>query len=257
MGTLSPSPFAPKIDPRDEPIQEIVALRGTVTALSVTDGEINLLAAMQSRVAVTGTAGIAEGLAASVAGASMGSMDGGEFVQHFECYIGTDLVIGTFENVGFEDGDDITVFVTRIEEGAFFAHAALRTKDGMLWMPHSISKGRYAVALWITKFLGSIGVLGLGFLLVVQSFIPAFDSRLELVAQMTPALMLIGGFIGYMTYRSSIGEALYAERILKAIGFKSPWRVNLSPFSDARLTAGSSYQVYDVRRALAAYGKRQ
>lgn len=257
MGTLSPSPFAPKSKTRDEPIQEIVALRGKVTALSVTDGEINLLATMQSRVAVTGTAGIAERLAASVAGASMASMDGGDLVQHFGCYIGTDLVIGTFENVGFEDGDDVTVFVTRIEEGAFFAHAALRTKDGMLWMPHSINKGRYAVALWITKFLGSIGVLGLIFLVILQFLDPAFDSWQELVTQMTPGLMLVGGFIGYMTYRSSIGEALYAERILKAIGFKSPWRVNLAPYSDARLNAGSSYQVDDVRRALAAYGKRK
>lgn len=211
---------------------------------------------MRSKMLATGMAGVYEGLASSVVGASMVAMDDGEFVQHFGCYIGSNLVIGTFESIGFQEGDDVTLFVTQIEAGAFFAHAVLRIKDGMLWMPHSINRGRYAVAMWITKMLGSIGLLGLIFLLVLQSLNPAFDSNLELVAQMTPAFLLVGGFIGYMTYRSSKNEALYAERILKLVGFKSPWRVNLAPFSDARLNAGASYQVYDLRRAMAAYGQR-
>ena len=238
-------------------MQEIHTLRGTVAALSVTDDTVNLLAAMQRKMLATGMAGLFEGLAGSVAGASMVAMYEGEYVQHFGCYIGSDLVIGTFEHIGFKDGDEVEMFATQIEEGAFFAHAALRTKDEMLWMPHSINRGRYAIAMWITKMLGSIGILGLMFLMVVQSFIPAFDSRLELVAHIAPAMLLVGGFIGFMTYRSSKGEALYAERIMKAIGFRSPWKVNLAPYSDARLNSGGYYQVYDVRRAMAAYGQHR
>lgn len=187
----------------------------------------------------------------------MGEMDGNEFVQHFGCRLGNNLLIGTFEDIGFEDGDEVTAVVTKIDDGSFFAHAVLRTKDEMLWMPHSINRGRYAIAMWITKILGSIAIVGLAFLLVLQSFIPAFDSRLDLIAHLTPALLLVGGFIGFMTYRSSTGEALYAEEIFNAVGFDSPWRVNLAPFSIARLHAGSSYQTYDLGSAMAAYGQRR
>lgn len=256
MGILSPSPFASKADRALEPVQEIVSLRGSVEALSLMDGHQNLLAATQGKMMATGMAGIFEGLAGSITGASMVAMYDGELVEHFACYVGTNLIIGTFESVGFDDGDDITMYVTKIEEGAFFAHAALRNRDGLLWMPHSINRGRYAVAMWITKMSGSIALVGLIFLLGLQSFIPAFPNRLELVALMTPALLLVGGFAGFMTYFSSKGEAIYAERIFKAVGFKSPRRVNLVPFSEARLKTGSSYQVYDIRSAMAVYGGR-
>lgn len=234
----------------------MVALHGTVSALSLMDGQQNLFGAMQSKMLGTGMAGIVEDLAGSVTGACMVALYDDEFVQNFACYIGTNLVIGTFESVGFEDGEDVTVYVTEIEDGAFFAHAALRTKDGMLWMPHSINRGRYAMAVWITKMLGSICVLGLIFVMSACSFFSRLDDVLKLVTYLVPALLLVGGFIGTMTFWSSKGEAMYAERILKAIGFKSPWRVNLAPFSEAHLKSGSSYQVYDIQRAMSFYGRR-
>lgn len=254
MGTLSPSPFAPKEPCRAEVAEEMTLLTGTVGDLSVTDGTVNLLTAMERKLIASGVNGGVETFASSGAAASMGAMDGNEFVQHFGCRLGNSLLIGTFEDIGFEEGDEVTAVVTKIDDGSFFAHAVLRTNDQMLWMPHSINRGRYAIAIWITKFLGSIAIVGLAFLLVVHSFIPAFDSRLELIAHFTPALLLVGGF---MTYRSNTGEALYAEEILKAVGFDSPWRVNLAPFSIARLHAGSSYQTYDLGSAMTAYGQRR
>lgn len=231
----------------------MIVLFGSVATMHVADGTVNLLKGMRGKLLAAGMLGAAAEMAGSEASSTMLAMNDGEPVQHFGCYIGAKIVIGTFENIGFGDGDEVQMIVTRLDEQAYFAHAVIRTKDALLWMPFSINKGRLGIAKWIAAFLLANGIAGLAFLLFLQLFIAAFDSHSELILFMGPVIFAVGSIIGFLTYKSSTLDGLYAESILKRIGFKTPWRVNLSPYSQARLGTGGSYQVYDLRSALRAY----
>jgi hypothetical protein len=233
---------------------EMNVIVGSVTTLHITDGTVNLLKGMQARMLAAGMAAAVEGMAGSLASSAMMSMYDGESVQHFGCYIGENMIIGTFENIGFCDGDEVKMIVTKLDEHAYFAHAVIRAKDALLWMPHCINKGRLGIAKWIAKIQLSISIAALLFMLFLQFFIETFESHLDLLLSMAPYFLVIGGIIGCLTYRSSIGDGLYAETILKRIGLRAPWRINLSPYSQARLGTGASYQVYDLRKVLRAYG---
>jgi hypothetical protein len=233
---------------------EMKVIVGSVATLYVTDGTVNLLKGMQGKMLATGMAAAVEGMAGTVASSAMLAMYDGESVQHFGCYIGENMVIGTFENIGFCDGDEVKMIVTKLDDHAYFAHAVIRTKDALLWMPYCINKGRLGIASWITKMQLSIGVAGLLFLLCLRFFLGGFESNWNLLVTFTPYILGVGGLIGFLTYCSSTGEAIYAETILKRIGLKTPWRINLSPYSQARLGTGASYQVYDLRKVLKAYG---
>lgn len=237
---------------RDE--QHMFVLSGQVSTLYVTDGTVNLLKGMQSKMLATGMGAAVQGMAGSVANSAMIAMYDGEYVQHFGCYIGEQMVIGTFESIEFSDGDEIKVVATRLDDKVAFAHAVVRPSDGLLWMPHSINKGRWKVAEWIAKMLFGIAAGGLAFLCVLQIFIQAFESYVSLILVMGSGLLLTGGFIGGGAFWSSLDDAKYAERILKVLGFKNPKLVNLSPFSVASLQGDGSYQIYDLRKALKAYG---
>lgn len=232
---------------------EMTIIVGSVATMYVTDGTVNLLKGMQGKMLAAGMAGAVEGMAGTVANSAMLAMYDGESVQHFGCCIGEKMVIGTFENIGFVDGDQVTMIVSKLDEQAYFAHAVIRPKDALLWMPFSINKGRLGIAKWIATLLLAIGIVGLAFLLFLQLFITAFESHSDLILFMGPIIFAVGSIIGFLTYKSSTHDGLYAESILKKIGFKAPWRVNLSPYSQARLGTGASYQVYDLRKALRAY----
>jgi hypothetical protein len=232
---------------------EMFVISGRVATLYVTEGTVNLLQGMQGKMAATGMGAVIQGMSGTVANAAMISMYEGERVQHFGCYIGEQLVIGTFENIGFMEGEDVKVVASRLDERAVFAHAVVRPKDGWLWMPLSISKGRRKIAKWIATLMVGIGIAGMLFFCVLQLFISAFKSHTELMLQMTPVMLGLGAVIGGGAYWSSLGDARYAESIFKVLGFKNPKIVNISPFSEARLRKGASYMVYDLRAALRAY----
>ncbi|GEM_PF-2370224 len=250
-----PTPSTPQDKVADSRSDEsMFVLSGTVATLYVTDGTVNLLKGMQGKMAATGMGAAIEGMSGSVANSAMMAMYDGEHVQHFGCYIGRQMVIGTFENVGFKEGDEVRIVATRLDDRVVFAHALVRPTDGLLWMPFSISKGRWEIAKWIAKLMLGIGLAGIAFFCLLQFFIAAFKSHLDLLLEMIPIMIAVGGLIGFLTYRSSMGDGLYAERIMKALGFRNPKVVNLSPFSQMRLGIGGSYQVYDLRRALKAYG---
>jgi hypothetical protein len=241
-----------KSTPQDD--SEMKVIVGSVATLYVTDGTVNLSKGMQGKMLATGMAAAVEGMAGTVASSAMLAMYDGESVQHFGCHIGENMVIGTFENIGFCDDDEVKMIVTKLDEHAYFAHAVIRTSDDLLWMPFASSKGRLGVAMWIATMQLAIGLAGLAFLLFLQIFIKAFHSHWDLILFMGPIIFSVGGIIGFLTYKSSTYDAMYTESILQRIGFKAPWRVDLSPYSEARLGTGGSYQVYDLRKALHAYG---
>lgn len=175
-------------------------------------------------------------------------------VQHFGCYVGEQMVIGTFESIAFKEGDEVKAVATHLDDNVVFAHALVRPSDGLLWMPFSISKGRWKIAQWIavaSLFVALLGILLFGIFHLIN---PVKGGYLSFLVELSPYFIGVSLSICGGVHWSSLDDARYAERILKSIGFKNPKIVNLSPFSQARLGIGSSYMVYDLRRALKAYG---
>jgi hypothetical protein len=247
MQTLGPDPRVTHVDP---PMQVI---SGKVSTMYITDGTVNLLEGLQNKMIATGLGNAVAGMAGGVANAAMVAMYEGEYVQHFGCYIGEKMVIGTFPSVGFKEGEEVKAVVTRLDDKVSFAHAVVRMPDAKLWMPHSISKGRYAIAMWLAKLLGWISLIGWLFTTTIFYFEGPKGSLLE------NTFTLAGGFIGisiigiFFITRSS-PEGPYAERIFKVLGFKRPKSVNLAPYCERSLGMnyhqGGSLQVYDLRKAL-------
>lgn len=229
-------------------------LRGKVSTLYITDGTLNLLDGLQEKMLATGMASVVSNMAGSVAVSAMVGMYDGEDVQHFGCHVGDRMIIGTFQSVDFQEGDEVHVVASPIDERVSFAHAVVRFSDGLVWMPYAIAKGRWKVARWLfiaciieTLFIASIcGIAHLIFDEITWSILLKFS----------PIQVVLCAFVGGGAFWSSLDDAKYAEEIMWRLGFKRPKSVNLSPFSTARLGVGSSYMTYDLRKALKFYGKR-
>jgi hypothetical protein len=238
--------------------KQMFVCSGTVSTMYVTDGTVNLLEGMQNKMIATGLGSALAGMSGSVANASMVAMYEGENVQHFGCYIGDQMVIGTFPSVGFKEGEEVKAVVSKLDDKVFFAHAVMRALDTKLWMPHSISKGRYAIAIWMAKILSILNIIGLIIFSPLAYFYPVHGTFASTLAI---NFLGAGGFfliISICVYLSS-PEGPYAERIFKVLGFKSPKFVNLSPYCERSLGMdyhqGGSLQVYDLRKALAGHNK--
>jgi len=230
------------------------ALSGKVATLYVTDGTVNLLQGMQNKMAATGMAAAVQGMSGGVANAAMVAMYDGENVQHFGCYLGEQMVIGTFESIDFKEGEEIKAVVTQLDEKVAFAHAVVRPSDGLLWMPFSVSKGRWKIARWFFIACLWLWLFALLLFSVFHFFASWPGGYASMLLTLGPAIVGISLVIAGGACWSSLDDGKYAERIMKVLGFKKPSIVNLSPFSVARLRRGSSHQVYELRRALKAYG---
>lgn len=230
-------------------------VKGAVTTLQVADGKVNLLQGMQNKIAATGLAASLGGMSGVLVNSAMVALYDGEDVEHFGCFIGQKMVVGTFERVSFKEGDEVRVVATLVEKDVLFAHAVVRPKDGLLWMPYAINQGRRGAALWYAKLSGGLALFGWLALMILQWIHPSSRNSFIAEAAITAGSLIgVSGLIGYFSYRSSIAGALYAERIMKVLGFKQPWRVDLSRFSQLSLRVGRSNNIFDLRKALKAYG---
>lgn len=236
--------------------EQMFIVSGTVSTLYVTDGTLSLLEGMQSKMAAAGLGSALVGMPGSVANAAMVAMYDGEHVQHFGCYVGDQMVIGTFPGVGFKEGEEVKAVVTRLDEHVVFAHAVVRLPELRLWMPHSVDKGRYAIAAWIAKLMGWISLIG-WCVFMLLNLGHSLEKIIERGLIFAGVMCAVSFCIGYLTYRSS-PEGPYAERILKVLGFRNPKVVNLAPYCERSLglktsEQGGSIQVYDLPAALKAY----
>lgn len=233
---------------------ETFILSGNISTLYVADGALNLLKGIQSKMLASGMAAAVSGMASSVATATMVEMYGGENVQHFGCHVGNRMVIGTFQEIGFNEGDEVKVVATAIDQQTSFAHAVVRPSDGLLWMPLAITKGRWKLVQWLCK--AGLVVLAVAALMAEIAHAMWKEIDLATVSMILLVQLAVCAFVGGGTFWSSLEDAKYAEAIMWRLGFKNPRSVNLSPFSISRLKSGSSYVTYDLRKALKFYGKR-
>lgn len=239
---------------------DMYLISGKLSRLRTAPGKVNLLSALQSTMGVAGAGNAIGGMHGAVANAAMLSSYDGADITKFVGRIGEHDVIGNFETVNFKDGDMLEAVVSRIDDSVSFVHAVVRPSDNWLWMPFSINKGRKELAKAIAKLCGGIGVVGWIFLLIMFYFSPSEDiGFLKISFLMSCALAAFATVIGYLTYRSSIDDGLYAERILKVLGFKAPRTVDLEPYCLAEMTMKERYphadrHIYMLNEALAAYG---
>ena len=126
----------------DKPMKVI---GGKIDLLTKTEGRLNLLAGIQQKAGLAGAGLVLSGQAGQAANAVSLALYDGEDVEHFGFALDDQVVVGTFENAFFEDGDDIKVVASRLESGVMFAHAVVRVSDGVLWMPYNIDQGRVAM----------------------------------------------------------------------------------------------------------------
>jgi hypothetical protein len=251
--SLSPQEkvLAARIDDR------MFVVSGEVSTLYITDGTVNLLEGMQGKMAAAGLGSGLAGMAGGVANAAMVAMYDGEHVQHFGCYLGEQMVIGTFPDLGFKEGERVNAVVTRLDDHVVFAHAVVRVSDFKLWMPYSVDKGRYAIAAWIAKLMGVISLAAWAFIVSLYALSFPRDQLADEAFIAACGLIPIAAVISYLTYRSS-PEGPYAERIFKVLGFKNPKVVNLAPYSESALNQrakqhGGSLHVYDLLAAKRAH----
>ncbi|MET3135167.1 hypothetical protein AAKU55_005475 [Oxalobacteraceae bacterium GrIS 1.11] len=234
-------------------------IEGIVTDLRTAAGTVNLLAPWQSSMAAIGIGNVIGGMDIGVVNAAMLATYGGEDVEKFVCNIGEHVVLGNFECVRFQDGDEVQAVASRIDDDVLFVHAVLRSSDELLWMPYGINKGRQAVSTSIAKLCGGVAIFGWVFVFIMFAFLTGVDKTfIPIMLGMTCALFGISAILWYLTYRSSVADALYAEKILEMLGFDNPKIVDLSPFCLAMLTRkernpSSDHHTYRLRDALAAY----
>jgi hypothetical protein len=238
----------------DRPLQIV---SGKITLLHKAEGRLNLLAGLQQKAGLAGAGLALAGQAGAAANALSLVLYDGEDVEHFGFALGEQVVVGTFENAFFDDGDEVKVVASRLNNGILFAHAIVRVADSALWMPYNIKHGRVAMMKSTAK-MGGVGGALMSAIALVMFYSQA---GLAVLLELLPGLALgVFGFIalvGSWVYLDSRHEALYAERLFKAMGFKNPSIVNLSPFSlssECGHSASRLHYVFNLRKALAAYG---
>lgn len=235
------------------PDDDMFVVKGQVEDLQVANGTLNLLSSINKKSACAGLISLIAEESRQIATAGMLAMYDGEDIQNFACRLGKHILLGTFPSVTFKDGDDIKAIVTRVDNRILKAHAIFRPRDNMLWMPTAIAKGRWQVIWWLTKaclIINALGALFFSALILIDN--PSSYGRLMLYLGLASLGICVLATAGVA--HSSRSDTDYAEEIMRAIGFKRPEFVNLSPFSEARLNLGGpSYQIYNVKRALEAY----
>jgi hypothetical protein len=135
-------------------------ISGTVSGLTIHDGEQAFLSAAQQGSGAAVAAGLAAaGLAGAAAGAGLAATSTGDAVQFFTCQLGERTVAGGFSRVTFKDGDEVSFVVARQPPAADRALAAIRPRDHTLWMSLHCSRGirahrRFAYGVFLRLAVG-------------------------------------------------------------------------------------------------------
>jgi hypothetical protein len=208
----------------------VFIVEGTIQALRVSPGIVNLIADIQKGAFFTGViAGLAGEAGVSANLASLATYDG-EDVEHIALLINGILVIGTFEWLrDLNVGDNVKLVVSEIHEGPLFAHAILRQHDQLLWTPFSVDhtcRGWifHAIKLGLVIFTGTWLMLGSFYL---------FGSR----PQVTTMLYIFGfsvamiTFVIFMSTRDVMHLGDQAEDIFRLLDVPKFDRFRIKPYS--------------------------
>jgi hypothetical protein len=184
--------------------------------------------------------------------------DSDQAMWHFGFVLNDKVVSGSLPVVGFKDGDKIAAVVMDAGDPVLYAYAVFRQDDGLLWMPYSADKGRYAAWLWMAR-IAIYAILAISVCMSpLYYFYPIFGGFLETAVGFAGAQAILAAIIlTFICFGGGEGE--YAEKIMKVLGFKRPRFVNLAPFSVYAMRSNESdypdsRHVYRLVPALKHYG---
>jgi hypothetical protein len=183
----------------------------------------------------------------------------GETVERVSFRIDGFHIIGTLNDVFFEDRDKVEVVVTGIDEGTLLVHAVIRMKDGWLWLPEGVNCGSRPITKRRVKSALTF-LLFEGILIAISCFFfDDFALFLDVAPAMAGSILIVWAFYIFLVCQMSDGRHWYAESIFEILGFEEPSLVDLVPFalSGKNMQADFPYtsdKVYSLRDALSAYG---
>lgn len=239
----------------------VFIVEGTIQALRVSPGIVNLIEDIQKGAFFTGiVAGLTGAAGVAANAASLVTYDG-EGVEHVALQLNGALVIGTFEWIrDLNVGDHVKLVVSEISAGQLFAHAILRERDQLLWTPLSVDDTCHGLKLHAVK-LGFVIFAGTWMMLGSFCF---FGSRPDA----TTMLYIFGfsvamiTFVVFMSTRDVMHLGDLAEDIFRLLNVPKFERFRIKPFSilnqnsnndPNRLKKGHIFHFFD---ALAAHKKK-
>jgi hypothetical protein len=147
---------------KNMPFLRLALLRGTVSNLTVADGQEEFIQTVPDKyiAAAVGVGLALEGLAGAASAAALGGNDSADRVQFFRCMVDGKPIAGRFSKVTFKEGDVVEVVGQAQEDGSYMAQAVRRRTDRTLWMAPHCSRGEKAHWAYVLKMIPFLTLLG-------------------------------------------------------------------------------------------------
>lgn len=235
---------------------------GTIDALQIAPGLVNLIEDVQAGTYFGGLASGLTGEAGLLANAGSLSLYDGEDVEHIALLLNGKIAIGTFEWLrDLKVGDDVKLVVSEILEGPLFVHAILRKNDQLLWTPYSVDHTRRGWVMHGIKLASVIIIftwLTFGLFHLIDGKLPNKTALFWL--GLFPIMMM--GFVTFMSLQGVMHLGDHAEDIFQALGVPKFDRFKIKPFSVCKLRlfadpdALKKGHIFYFSDAVAAHKKR-
>jgi hypothetical protein len=129
-----------EVDMNSEEESLMFTVDGTIQAFHIAPAVANLFSVIQTNKNFNEAISELTDTSGAMSNSTRAAMYDGEYVEHIALLINGKLAIGTFEWLrDLEVGDDVTLVVTTIGDGALLVRATLRKNDQLLWTPHSVA----------------------------------------------------------------------------------------------------------------------
>lgn len=200
--------------------EEMFLIEGTISGLTGSAGTVNLLkelkASSSAQNVAAGVVGALGNVAGLVSNAALLESYEGENVQNFACRLGDYIVTGQFSGAYLlHNGDEVKAVVTQRGE-ALYAHAVLRPKDELLWLPPQADSGRKVVFWRQMKFVSFLYAILMAIVVVILA------SDVNLLKKSAPYFILpslLIFLVAAWTAHDLKSLSLKAERIFTVLGF--------------------------------------
>ena len=216
-------------EPTTPETETFFVIEGPLSRLRGSRSVVNLLKERKlnttGKTLATGVVGAVSGMANLTVNAVLLRSYKGETIYDFSCRLGEHILIGRLPGLHLlDEGDHLKAAVSRRiipnKGEVLYAHALLRPKDELLWLPFMADHGSRAMFWEQMKFGFFISVFVLTLLMMVMVFQSDFGFGLfkKTLPYMALGVLLIFS-IGLWVYSDLKPFALYANRIFTALGF--------------------------------------
>lgn len=221
-------------------------IEGTIDALSISPGAINLVSDIQRGSSFTGVMASSIGEAGLSSALASLTLYDGENVEHIALLIDGRLVVGTFEWLrDLNVGDNVKLVVSETHEGPLFTHAILREHDQLLWTPYSVSRTRWGWTVHAIK-LGLFGLVGT-WLIIGSCYLFGHRPNATSMAYLFASSVAMIAFVMFMSTRGVMHLGDQAEDIFRLLNVPRFDRFIIRPFSLLRGDLQSDPHIFRKR----------